>query len=149
MDHSKALNACNCHEGGLKNDQESAADKAKKTGKALPSFMVSILIAFFPKCPVCWAVYMSMFGSLGLSRLPYMPWLLPVLFVFLAFHLFMIFRKIPQKGYIPFIISLAGASLILCGRIFFPAEAWAAIPGMVLIITGSLFNNFYTKTLTI
>jgi hypothetical protein len=114
----------------------------KKTGRVLPSVLMSILIAFFPKCPFCWAIYMSMFGSIGLARLPYMPWLFPVLMAFLAFHLVMLWRKIPQKGYLPFLISLAGAVVILSGKVFFPLAQWLSVTGMILIISGSLLNNF-------
>jgi len=114
----------------------------KKTGRMLPSVLMSILIAFFPKCPFCWAIYMSMFGSIGLARLPYMPWLFPVLMAFLAFHLLMLWRKTPQKGYLPFLISLAGASVIVSGKVFFPSAQWLSVTGMILIISGSLLNNF-------
>lgn len=142
MRDSGAPPSCNCH----KQLQEQPADtplvKIKKTTRSLPSVLMSILIAFFPKCPMCWAVYMSMFGSLGLARLPYLPWLLPVLLLFLAVHLFMLFRKAPQRGYLPFIISLAGALVILFCRSFFPQEKWLLITGMALIISGSLLNSF-------
>ena len=103
--------------------------------------LLSILIAFFPKCPVCWAVYMSMFGSLGLAKLPYMSWLLPVLMAFLGFHLFLLYRKAPQRGYLPFSISLTGAALIIGGRFFFPFEHWLLFTGMALIVSGSLLNS--------
>jgi hypothetical protein len=116
--------------------------KIKQTTRSIPSIMMSVLIAFFPKCPVCWAVYMSLFGSLGLAKLPYIPWLLPVLFCFLGIHLFLLFKKVPQKGYLPFALSLAGALVILSGRSFFPLEKWILITGMVLIISGSLLNSF-------
>lgn len=142
MDHSEATPSCCCNPS----QQEVKTDKPlmtiRKTSKSLPSVLMSILIAFFPKCPMCWAVYMSMFGSLGLARLPYMPWLLPVLFFFMAIHLFILFRKAQQKGYLPFLLSLTGATIILLGRGFFPAEKWLLISGMVLIISGSLFNSF-------
>lgn len=114
----------------------------KKTARAIPPLLFSILFAFFPKCPVCWAVYMSMFGSLGLARLPYMGWLFPVLLLCLAAHLFLVYRKIPQKGYVPFLLSFAGAIAILSGRTFFPTEKWLLLTGMALIVSGSLFNSF-------
>jgi len=113
----------------------------RKTAGALPSMLLGVLIAFFPKCPVCWAVYMSMFGSLGLAKLPYMRWLLPVLLVFLALHLFLLYRKAAQRGYLPFATSLAGAVLIVAGRFFLPTEQWLLFTGMGLLIAGSLLNS--------
>jgi hypothetical protein len=114
----------------------------KKTARAVPSMLLSLLIAFFPKCPFCWAAYMSMFGSLGLAQLPYLKWLLPVLMALLAVHLFLLYKKIPQKGYLPFVLSLAGAIIIIGGRTYFPAEKWLLITGMSLVISGSLLNSF-------
>jgi mercuric ion transport protein len=142
MSDSKEMSSCNCHHNSQDKGMDEPFSGVKKTGRMLPSVLMSILIAFFPKCPFCWAIYMSMFGSIGLARLPYMPWLFPVLMAFLAFHLLMLWRKVPQKGYLPFLISLAGAVVILSGKVFFPLAQWLSVAGMVLIISGSLLNNF-------
>lgn len=122
--------------------KEPVVSGAKKTVRAIPSVLLSVLIAFFPKCPVCWAVYMSMFGSLGLAQLPYMGWLLPVLMGFLGLHLFMMYKKVPKNGYLPFLLSLTGASIMLFARIFFPLEKWLLLTAMSFIISGSLLNSF-------
>lgn len=121
---------------------EKPIPKSAKTVKAIPSVLLSILIAFFPKCPMCWAVYMSMFGSLGLAQLPYMGWLLPVLIGFLAIHLFMIYKKSTRTNYLPFLLSLAGVLIILTGRFSFGNEKWILITGMIFMISGSLFLQF-------
>ena len=121
--------------------------KAKKTAQSAGSMLLSIIIAFFPKCPFCWAIYMSMFGCLGIAKLPYMKWLLPVLLMFLAVHLFMLYRKAARIGYIPFGISVFGAATILFTRTFFPFENWLLIVGMVSIISGSLLNSFTNNRL--
>ncbi|WP_316839800.1 hypothetical protein [Pedobacter gandavensis] len=120
---------------------------AKKSMRAIPSLLMSILIAFFPKCPFCWAVYMSMFSSIGLAQIPYMPWLLPVLSAMLCIHLYLLFRKVATKGYLPFMISVAGCLFLLAGRLGFPDEKWISLVGMLLIISGSLLNNLLTKYL--
>ena len=70
-------------------------------------------------------------------------WLLPVLFIFLALNLYLMFRRVRQNGYLPFAASLTGAVIILCGRTYFPHEKWLLITGMALIISGSLLNNFF------
>lgn len=121
--------------------------KAKKTIRSAGSMLLSIIIAFFPKCPFCWAIYMSMFGCLGIAKLPYMKWLLPVLLVFLALHLFMLYKKAARIGYIPFGISVFGAVTILCTRTFFPLENWLLITGMVSIMLGSVINSFTNNRL--
>ncbi len=134
---------CCCHRDAQQPKTESTLAKIKKTSRSLPSIATGILIAFFPKCPMCWAVYMSMFGSLGLAELPYMPWLLPVLLVFLALHLFMLLRKAMQRRYFfPFWLSLSGAVIIMAGRTFLPQEKWLLFTGMAFIISGSMLNSF-------
>jgi hypothetical protein len=42
----------------------------EKASRPMLTAVLSLLIAFFPKCPVCWATYMSMFGSVWLARTP-------------------------------------------------------------------------------
>jgi hypothetical protein len=146
MNQSVSMEGCCCAAKQEAMPQKPIV-KVKKTAKTVPSIILSILIAFFPKCPVCWAVYMSMFGSLGLAQLPYMSWLLPVLLGFLGLHLLMLFKKGKKNGYLPFIISLAGATIILAGRTFFPAEKWVLFTGMGCIISGSLLNSLSTLRL--
>lgn len=145
MNNSGTTTSCCCDNNARQPHSESALGHIKKTSKSLPSIFTSILIAFFPKCPFCWGVYMSTFGSLGLVQLPYMPWLLPVLVLFFALHLFMLYRKIPEKGYLPFFVSLGGAVVILICRSYLPQEKWLLISGMILIISGSLLNSFSGK----
>jgi hypothetical protein len=131
---------CCCHNSNV-HTEDKPLRTTKKAATALPSMLLSIFIAFFPKCPVCWAVYMSMFGSIGLAKLPYMSWLLPVLLGFMGIHLFMLYRKVAQRGYLPFMVSLTGAVLLLTGRFYFPFDKWILLTGMGLIISGSLLNS--------
>jgi hypothetical protein len=117
----------------------------KKNGKAISSVLLSVGIAFFPKCPLCWAVYMSMFSCLGLSKLPYMGWLLPVLMLFLGVHLYVIYKKSIQNGRFIFMLSLSGGIILVLGRVFFSAEKWILFTGMGLLILGSLLNSFLSN----
>ena len=85
---------------------------------------------------------MSMFSSVGLARLPYMGWLLPVLFALLGLHLYLLWRKAPRNGYLPFAGSMAGALIVLTAKVFFPSATWPLFTGMGCIIGGSLLNSF-------
>lgn len=136
---------CSCGNDAPKRSAGTAISGIKKTSKSLPSILTSVMIAFFPKCPLCWGVYMSALGGVGLAKLPYMPWLLPVLILLFVLQLFMLGRKIRQNGWIPFLLSLCGAAAILLCRNYFPREEWLLITGMILIIAGSLLNSFPGK----
>ncbi|WP_184549364.1 hypothetical protein [Mucilaginibacter sp. FT3.2] len=141
--------SCNCHRTDTGENLVKPIETVTKTAKSIPSVLMSIFIAFFPKCPLCWAVYMSMFSSIGLAQIPYMSWLLPVLIGFLLIHLYLIFSKVSQKGYLPFVISVLGFALLLSGRLLFFNQKWIAFAGMACIISSSLLNNFITTYIPI
>jgi hypothetical protein len=131
-----------------KNEAQTVKESSvgfKKNGKAIPSILLSVLIAFFPKCPLCWAVYMSMFSCFGLSKLPYMGWLLPVLMIFLGIHLYVIYKKSIRNRHFIFMLSLSGGIVLVLGRVFFSSEKWILFTGMGLLIFGSLLNSFLSN----
>lgn len=134
-------NSCSCHQE-LPPDHNQPPVNRSKPVKTLPSVLLSVLVAFFPKCPMCWAVYMSMLGSLGLSGLSYPLWLLPLLLVLMLIHLLLLLKKARKEGYRPFLLSLAGTTLLLCARFIFPAEQWLLYVALGFIITASLLHGF-------
>lgn len=83
---------------------------------------------------------MSMFGGVGLAKLPYMKWLFPLLLILLGVHLFILYRGTARRGYLPFIISVMGSIVVIFSRTFFPMEKPLLLLGMIAIIAGSLLN---------
>lgn len=128
--------ACCCSS----NIKKNILKPRSKTEIAKSTFL-AVFIAFFPKCPLCWAAYMSLFGSIGISRIPYMPWLLPVLIGFLALHFYFLFQKIKDKGYLPLSLSIIGGSSIVISRYFLLENTTLNYFGLTAIILGSLLNN--------
>ena len=111
------------------------------TLKAVPATSLSVLIAFFPKCPVCWAAWMSLLGGLGLARLPYLGWLFPVLCGLLGLHLLALVRSARRTHcYRPLMLSLAGAIVVASARLLSITETWVLLSAMVLMASGSLLN---------
>jgi protein SCO1/2 len=97
-------------------------------------------VALFPKCPVCWATYMSMFGIAGLSQLPFPSWLQPVLAMALLANVASAWVRARVTGRVtgPLLVS-AGAIAIIGSRVE------AGIPGMgtwgvALVCLGSLMS---------
>jgi hypothetical protein len=133
-----------CHLASAPRAQPSGA-MVKKASRSLLTILLSILIAFFPKCPVCWATYMSMFGSVWLAQTPYVAWLFPVLLALSGLNLLLLLRGAPRKGYGPFLLSLAGIVVILGGRSLFPLERWLFLIGMSLMFLSSLLNSFLVE----
>jgi hypothetical protein len=90
-------------------------------------------VALFPKCPICWAAYLSAFGVAGLGGIPYSPWLQPLLAAAVLANLASMWMRGRASGRMsPFWLAGAGALLIAA------AKAGVASPGVAL--TGVAFT---------
>ncbi|MDB5222117.1 MAG: hypothetical protein JWN83_784 [Chitinophagaceae bacterium] len=104
------------------------------------SFFTAIFIAFFPKCPFCWAAYMSIFTALGLGSIPYQPWLLPFLIALLFVNISSLYFTRKRHAGKPLVLTLAGALLITVNKLFFN-HLYLAILGAFFLIGASLWNS--------
>jgi len=99
-----------------------------------------VLVVFFPKCPFCWAAYLSVFGISGLQSIPFSPWLLPVIFGVMMFNLVLLYRKAAvRNGLFPFWISLTGTFLVVIG--YTMANKATSFLGIGLIFIGAVLNS--------
>lgn len=102
------------------------------------------LVAFFPKCPFCWAAYLSAFGISGLKSIPYSPWLVPLFMLIMVFNLATLYRKSKiRNGLIPFWLSLIGGIIVGLGY-FFSIQS-IPILGITLIFLGAILNSLSFK----
>jgi protein SCO1 len=123
------------------NSNTNFATKLKKYAFIIYNSLIPILLAFFPKCPLCWAAYLSAFGISGVSWLKYNPKYLPVLIVAMLLNVFIIYRQYRLNNYYPLILSLSGSSLLVVATVF-DFSMILKICGMALVITSSLVNTF-------
>jgi hypothetical protein len=110
------------------------------------SFLMAVFIAFFPKCPFCWAAYMSLLTALGLKTIPYQPWLLPLFIVLLFLNLVSLFFSRKRHGNGPLLISLTGALLITLNRLYVESISLLII-GACLLVIASLWNSLSPRML--
>jgi protein SCO1 len=106
--------------------------------------LAALGLALFPKCPLCWAGYMSFFGVAGLEGIPYSPWLPPVLAIMIAINLASVWLRARVTGRISgFLLVSAGALMIVLSK----ATAFdkAAIGGVLLTMAGSFVSTLSTK----
>ena len=143
------VQACCCSAEVSVKDEIANNAVVAKSANSFFSVLVGLFVAFFPKCPVCWAAYMSMFGGFSISRLPYQGWLYPVLIGFLSLHLILVFLNRRRKGLGPFTVSLAGVLTILISRMLGFENNYTFIIGMLGILSGSLWNSFSIAPLKI
>ncbi|MGB8193684.1 MAG: SCO family protein [Chitinophagaceae bacterium] len=100
-----------------------------------------VLLAFFPKCPMCWAVYLSAFGVPGLKSIPYSPWLIPFIIAAIMLNLIALYRMAKvRNGLTPFWLSFGGGILVI-GPGYFLSNETCAKAGIVLIFLGALLNS--------
>ena len=117
--------------------------------RALPPLVLTVLMAFIPKCPACFVAYLSLFGSAGLALTPYTEWLYPLLVVFLLLHLTFLFPRTTHARYAPFVLSGIGSIAIVVARFFLSEPRPAiSIAGVSLVFLGSLWNGFSKRPLT-
>ncbi len=68
-----------------------------------------LLFLFFPKCPLCWATYISALGLTGISWLQYSPNMIWALFLFAGINLIFMYTHTRKSGsYVPLILACAG-----------------------------------------
>lgn len=100
-----------------------------------------VLLAFFPKCPICWSVYLSAFGITGLNSIPYSPWLIPWIILAILVNLIILYRKAKvRNGLTPFWLSLIGGLLVIGPGYQFSNQIFSIL-GVVCILIGSLLNS--------
>lgn len=103
------------------------------------------LLAIFPKCPICWAVYLSAFGISGLNSIPYSPWIIPWMFLAMLVNLIVLYRNAKvRNGLIPFWLSLLGGFLVMGPGYQFSNQI-SSFVGVVCILIGSLLNSLFFR----
>lgn len=119
----------------------SAPQRRRQLASPLFGTLAAVGLALFPKCPLCWAAYLSLFGIAGLESIPYSPWLQPLLAILLLFNLTSIWFRGRSTGRMtPFYLAATGALVIISAKVF-PGLESAAIPGIIFTLVGSLWGT--------
>ncbi len=124
-------------------NEKTESRTPSRTAFASPVFATAVAVglALFPKCPFCWAAYLSLFGIAGLQSIPYSPWLQPVLAVMLLLNLTSIWFRARSTGrMMPFYLVTAGAFLVIVSKVVVGVDV-ASLLGVLLTLTGSLWSS--------
>jgi hypothetical protein len=111
------------------------------------AFVFTLLIAFFPKCPLCWAAYISALGIFKANTISYQPWMLPVLIVLMILNICSLYMTGRRHHWKPFMLSIAGAAIIVTNRIFFDSTALIYF-GSLMPAVAALWNTLTPKMTT-
>jgi protein SCO1/2 len=122
-------------EGSPKADQS-----AYRGAGPVISGLASLGIAFFPKCPFCWAAYLSLFGIAGLEWVVSSPWLLWILAGVLLVNLLSLWIRARATGRMSgFWLAVGGALVIAIAKLEPNYEKFAVL-GVALTMGGSLLS---------
>ena len=112
----------------------------KRSFLAVPGIVLSVLPVGM--CPACWPLYAGVLSALGLGFLLSSAYLLPLTALFLLVSvLTLAFRARDRRGYGPFALGLAAATLILWGKFSLESNV-LAYAGVGLLISSSLWNSW-------
>lgn len=112
----------------------------RNTASVIFVTLASLGVAFFPKCPICWAAYLSVFGIAGFQQIPYSPWLQPVLVSVMLINLFSVWlRGRSTRRMSGFYLVTAGALTIVVSKLGLSLES-AAAWGVALTLAGSMLS---------
>jgi len=101
---------------------------------------VALALALFPKCPLCWAAYMSFFGIAGLGSVPYSPWLQPILAILLLVNLASIWFRARSTGRMtPFYLASVGAVALIASKVFAGLDP-IGTAGVICTLAGSIWS---------
>jgi protein SCO1/2 len=116
-----------------------------RTASPVLATLASLGVAFFPKCPICWSAYLSLFGIAGLNQIPYSPWLQPILITAMLINIVSVWlrARVTRQRWGLYLVS-AGALVIIVGKMGFGWEK-AAIPGVLLTLAGSVVSAMSSR----
>jgi protein SCO1/2 len=118
------------------------AVRQRVAGAAAPVFatLASLGVAFFPKCAMCWATYATVFGIAGLERIPYSPWMQPVLAAVILVNLASVWWRSRSTGRMAgFYLAVAGVLAIAASKAG-GAPAGGSMWGVALAAVGSAIS---------
>jgi len=106
---------------------------------AIPAVAISSLPSL--TCPLCWPLYTSVLGSLGLTFFNYTPYLFPMTSVFLGVAVASVWYQAKRTGlgYAPVGLAMVSAGAILAGKFLIP-NLWILVPGALGLVMAVFWN---------
>lgn len=125
-----------------KEEEETAPPPRRRAAALSLGGVASLGAALFPKCPLCWSSYLSMLGVAGVERIPYAPWLLPLLAVGVLVNLGSLALRARSTGrWGGCLAAAAGAALLAASKLDLAGQE-IGFAGVALVLAGSLASAF-------
>lgn len=108
--------------------------------KGVTSVLVPLFIMLLPKCPFCFAAYLSMFGIAGMQFMPYVKFIFPLLVVAMAINMFALYRMgVQRNSFFPLYLCVVGSAIVVTFGYFMPTKL-ALIIGLTLLFLSAVLN---------
>lgn len=109
------------------------------------TLLLPILIAFFPKCPMCWMAYFNLIGISSIVSVPYQPWLVYAFMGLAIVNLVNLYRLSKKRnGLFPFYLALSG--MLLLGLNYWLSLGWLMMAlGFSLTLISTLLSSLSFK----
>lgn len=121
--------------------EEPRPPERRKVAMPVAGTLATLAFAFFPKCAVCWAAYLSMFGIAGLSQIPYAPWLKPAFAALMLLNIASVWIRNRTTGRMTGFYLVTGGALAILPALQFGWKSAAAI-GVALTMAGSVVSAY-------
>lgn len=122
------------------NDDGQRSTTGSMVSPAL-STIAGFAFAFFPKCPVCWATYMSFFGLSWLHKIPYAPRLQLFFGLLMFVNIGAVWiRSQVTHQFAAVVLVVVGAIALILTRIAAYSVTPLALFGIVLTAAGSFLS---------
>lgn len=103
--------------------------------------LTSLVWAFFPKCPICWALYLSIFGMAGIPETPYLSKTRAALLAVMVVNIVSVwFRARATRRMGGFCFVCAGIVATILGKMVVNWDD-LAVGGVALTFAGSLWST--------
>ena len=134
MENSKKI-SCSCSKH---NPVQKTFIKGSKKVSVL-NILSGVLLFLFPKCPICWAAYASIFSFVGLEQISYSSnWRYIILGIFLTGSFLLIRKYYINKLWFSITLYGLGMSLLLTTYYFNYSESWLLYLVLLLILLSNL-----------
>jgi protein SCO1/2 len=118
----------------------SSVSGSARAVSAISGTLASLVWAFFPKCPLCWAAYLSVFGITGAQQILYFSKMRPVLLALMLINTASVwFRARATRRMSGLYLVGTGTSAIIFARTV-AASGNLAAWGIALTFAGSLMS---------
>ena len=119
-----------------------------KDGKKMSvlNILSGVLLFLFPKCPLCWAAYASIFSFVGLEQVGFNSnWRYMILGIFLIGSFLLLRKHYINKSWFSIVLYGLGMSLLLTTYYFNYTESWLLYLVLSLIFLSNLSKHTIHK----